>query len=105
VYVTRPLTYTSTPHIGDVPCMQVPYEQLCLQLEERTSEAHALRVRLAQSEASLETTRHVQADQAASNHAEIERLTQALAAAPREDTAKSTRQALQRLAAEVGSRE
>ncbi|WIA18956.1 hypothetical protein OEZ85_003625 [Tetradesmus obliquus] len=81
---------------------EVPYEQLRLLLEERSAEAEVLRTRLEQREASLEINRKHYEQQAQRQDAEIQRLTAALAAAPREDSAApNTRQALQKMAAEV----
>ncbi|KAF8064552.1 hypothetical protein HT031_003352 [Scenedesmus sp. PABB004] len=81
---------------------QLPYEQLRLLLEERSSEAEVLRSRLEQREASLEVMRKNYEAQAQRQDAEVQRLTAALAAAPREDpNAPSARQALHKLAAEA----
>lgn len=55
------ITLLSYACLADTPtctvCVQVPYEQLRLLLEERTSECEVLRNRLEQREASLEVTR------------------------------------------------
>eukprot|EP00878_Enallax_costatus_P003415 GHUV01003625.1.p1 GENE.GHUV01003625.1~~GHUV01003625.1.p1 ORF type:complete len:1706 (+),score=714.87 GHUV01003625.1:54-5120(+) len=81
---------------------EVPYEQLRLLLEERTSECEVLRNRLEQREASLEVMRRKYEAQAQRQDSDIQRLTAALAAAPKEDpNAPNSKLAMQKMATEV----
>eukprot|EP00879_Flechtneria_rotunda_P017649 GHRR01018501.1.p1 GENE.GHRR01018501.1~~GHRR01018501.1.p1 ORF type:complete len:2335 (+),score=1054.13 GHRR01018501.1:417-7421(+) len=81
---------------------EVPYEQLKLLLEERSSEVEVLQNRLEQKEASLQLVTRNHEAQLKHKDSEIQRLSAAIAAAPKEEpSAPNNRLALQKMATEL----